>query len=270
MFKHLSLAPAMTLPALTLPAMAATQTIDLAGDDNTGYLAAINIKNDVSEAGAISDLPDYAVAPLTSGLFTSIVAEPLSADSSYTSSLFTDPVTNQTISDADFATRSSGVIEYDDSSLTGIGTEQVPVDAVVVNAAGFSPLGSVHNNNNNAGWDYLISVTDIAGAGLTFQDGDLVSIDLTANVSILPRFGGTFAFGSSYDGSLNIAGNQFAFDVDVIQNNTTIFGPLTDTQLIFNRSGTIADVVPEPGVALIGLALGVGLLRVRPRSLDRA
>lgn len=144
-----------------------------------------------------------------------------------------------------------------------MGLETIAASALTIdiNAAGFSPLNSVHNSGSgfgNAGWDYLFNVSNVLGNGLTFVDGSLTSIDLTADVSILPRFGGrpAFAFANSYDGTLAIVGNQFRFDVDVTQDNTTPLGAITDSRIVFNRGGTITAVVPEPGsVVLFGLGL---------------
>ncbi|MEM9084220.1 MAG: GC-type dockerin domain-anchored protein, partial [Planctomycetota bacterium] len=47
------------------------------------------------------------------------------------------------------------------------------------------------------------------------------------------------AFPNTYDGVLRVSGSRFAFDVDVTQDNVTLLGPVTDTRLVFNRSGTI-------------------------------
>ncbi|MEM6472242.1 MAG: hypothetical protein AAF802_21960 [Planctomycetota bacterium] len=236
--------------------------VELVGDDHHGYLSASGFKNWETEAAAVAGLPDYAYYQVGPDLWTSIVSEPLSATSIYAEESSFE-VFNKTITDPDFQTRSSGSIEYDESLITGVGVETIGIAnlTVMVDGAAFSPLNSPHNAGGgfgNAGWDYVISISDVSGAGISFFDGTVQSIDLTADVSVLPRFGGSFEFDGTYDGTLQIQGDQFQFDVDVTRDVGTIFGDFTGTRLVFNRGGTIAGVsaIPEPSMALpLALAL---------------
>ncbi|MEM9420253.1 MAG: hypothetical protein AAGA25_14535 [Planctomycetota bacterium] len=261
------LASAACISLYAAPAFPAIQSIELAGDDHTGYLSASNVKNWGSEAAALAGLPNYAYFEISpGGLWTSIVAEPLSAASIYAEeSVPGVTVLNKSVTESDFATVSSGTIDYDDVGLTGTGTEVLGVSdiSVTVDAAVFSPRNSPNNSGSgvgNAGWTYAISASGLAGTGLTFVDGALESADFTADISIeLILDGGAFgplAFADTYDGTLTVSGDQFSFDVDVIQGNTAPFlEPFTDTRIVFNRSGSIA-AIPEPGsgIAIIGLS----------------
>ncbi|MEO1527277.1 MAG: PEP-CTERM sorting domain-containing protein [Planctomycetota bacterium] len=254
----------------------AAETVTLSGNDHRGFLSASGFKNWGTEAEALAGLPDYAYAEIAPGLWTSIVAEPLSASSVYAEENSVS-VQNKVVTDSDFATRSSGTIEYDATLLSGTGSEMIGASDlnVLIDAAAFSPLNSTHNAGSgfgNAGWDYMISISNLGGAGLAFNEGSLISIDLTADVSVLPRFGGNpaLAFDRTFDGTLTFSGDQFAFDVDVTQDVGTPFGMFTDARLVFNRSGTIATVsaIPEPGIVLpLSLAAVCGLGRRRRRVL---
>jgi len=250
-----------------VPAYSAIQSIDLAGDDHTGYLSASNVKNWGSEAAALAGLPNYAYFEVSPGLWTSIVAEPLSASSVYAEeSIPGFTVLNKSITESDFATLSSGTIDYDDAGLTGSGTEVVGVSdiTVTVDGAAFSPLNSPNNFGSgagNAGWTYAITASGLTGTGLTFEDGALSSADLIADISIELLFNGTLAFEETYDGTLAVSGDQFSFDVNVTQDNTAPFlGSFSDTQIIFNRSGSIA-AIPEPGSAFAMLGIGWLLMK---------
>lgn len=268
-----------SIALLTAPLVAATRTIDLAGDDHTGYLSMSNVKNWSTEAGAQAGLPDYpyyfnpGAGSGGADIWTSLVAEPLSAFSTYVEeSSFT--VQNKTITDVDFSTRSSGAISFDDAGITGQGTETVAASALTFNfnKMGFSPFNSPHNAGSgfgNAGWDYVINASNVAGTGLTFTDGLLTSIDLTADIAVQVRFGGnaSLAWASTYDGTLTFNGDSFAFNVNVFQDNLTPFGTFTDTRLVFNRGGTIGQVgslfVPEPASALMLAMAAVAMIRRR-------
>jgi hypothetical protein len=267
---HMRLLTTLLAAGVATPAFAAVQTFDLAGPDQTGYLSLANVSSGATEAVALTRLPNYPIYETPGGIWTSIVAEPLSADSIYAAELDGFTVLNKTVTESDFATLSAGTVSYDDASLTGVGVETIPASALTidVNKDGFSPINSPNNNGSgvgNAGWDYVIDVTNLVGAGLTFVDGNLTSAEFDADVSVLPRFGGTDtgAFSTSYDGTLSVTGDAFAFDVDVMQDVGTLFGTLSDTRLVFNRAGSIA-AIPEPA-SLSLLAVG-GLLLARRRN----
>jgi hypothetical protein len=120
----------------------------------------------------------------------------------------------------------------------------------------FAPLTSPRNFNNEFSWNYAGVVGGLTGAGLTFLDGQLISIDFQADISITPQLAGnpSLAFGTSYDGSVSFVGDSFAFAVDVTQDNTSFLGALTGTHLVFDTAGTVTGVVPEPGTASLVVA----------------
>ncbi|MEM8756687.1 MAG: hypothetical protein AAGF47_02770, partial [Planctomycetota bacterium] len=98
------------------PAIGQIETIPLSGTDHSGYLAFLNVKNWGTEAELLAPtgLPNYPYwfnADFAGGVFSSIIAEPLSAESMYP----IEPaiaVFNKTITDPDFATRPAGSVSF--------------------------------------------------------------------------------------------------------------------------------------------------------------
>jgi len=246
--------PLAALPLLAVSGLSVAADIELAGDDATGYLSLANVKATNDQATAESwDFPYYLDE---NGIFQSIAAVPLSVDSVYSEeALYT--VLGKDITSGNFSTLSAGTISFDDEMLSGVGVETVGVDALTlaINGQGFSPFFSEHNSGAGFGdfaFNYTITASNATGAGLTFVDGALTSVDLDADISVAVEFGaglGAF-FGDTYDGSLSITGATYAFDVDVTQDTTSLLGDLNNTHLVFNRTGTIAAVspIPEPSV----------------------
>lgn len=239
--------------------VAAPRIIQLAGDDHAGYLSMSCLKNWGSASFAAQGLPDYPYffkpdAFGGQGAWTSIVAEPLSPHSDYPEGDDAE-IFNTSILDADFSTRPIGQLQFEDARLANVGTEFVPASevTVVVDGPAFSPINSTHNFGSgvgNAGWDYTVEVTNLTGAGVVLDDGIAVAVDLVGDVSVTVRFLGIAdgAFPETYDGSVRFGANRFAFDVDVTQDNVTLLGPVFDTRLVFNRSGTI-ESIPFSGCA---------------------
>ncbi|MGF1531563.1 MAG: hypothetical protein ACFCU4_09410 [Puniceicoccaceae bacterium] len=235
--------------------------IELGGTDATGYLAGINFKNWTNEPDPVTQSPYPYFFNSSTNVWTTIVAEPLSPTSIYPQSglpSFTDPGN----SSPDFATRSAGQIEYDDFLVSGTGLEVIGVGdlQLTIDGGAFSSNNSPFNVNNNFSFTYNIAASNLTGGGATFNNGALVSVDLQADISIQFFFGdGTnpfFALASPYEGTLGISGSTYAFSVDDTRTQSSLFGPLTDTRIIFNRTGTIPTVIPEPGtIPLAALSL---------------
>ncbi|MEO1534762.1 MAG: hypothetical protein AAFS11_04265, partial [Planctomycetota bacterium] len=233
---------------IALPAAAEPQSVPFTGSDHTGYLAFINVKNWGTESQLLapSGLPDYPYffnPDVSGGVWSSIIAEPLSSESVYPIGAGT-AVLNTGITDPDFSTRSAGEITYDDAPLAGVGTELVVPEDLTFTIAGesFSSLNSVHNTGGgvgNAGWTYVISIDNPTGAGLTVVDGEPVSLDVSAGVTIQVLFAGQAPLANMYTGTVTFAGDSFLFDIDVTQDTPSPLGLLSDTRLIFNRTGTI-------------------------------
>jgi hypothetical protein len=263
-------------------AAAQTTSVPLAGNNHTGYLALAGVKS-------------FSTMPATSGTgnnvslfpfyqegttWRTIVAEPLSAASVYPQeSSFS--VMNKSITDADFTSTNLGSFTHVSSLVTGIGTEVVPAAALslTVNAADFSPFPTVANGGHNTGsgfgnfaWDYVITPSNLQGNGLTYENGVLISIDVTANIGVLPRFrnqeGTTILpFANDYDGTVTFSSNGFQFNLDVTQDVGSAFGTFEDTRMTFNRAGSINAVVPvpEPAWLLGGLVALMAVQLRKPR-----
>ncbi|MEM6332170.1 MAG: PEP-CTERM sorting domain-containing protein [Planctomycetota bacterium] len=160
--------------------------------------------------------------------------------------------------DADFADFDLGSIDYDDSSLTGIGTEFIAAQDLTLTLdgsefesqnrtklnpadAGFGPtdpIGTVNpegrSNRNEAANSVNLTATDLTGTGLTFTDGVLSSIDFVADID-LNVSGAGLTGGGIATGTLTFTGLDFAFDVDSV--GSTAFA--SNVRVLLNRSGTV-------------------------------
>jgi len=253
---------AALLIAMIIAGTAAGASVDLRGDDHTGYLAFANVKNygvnwppNTDPTTDFDDVVYPYYFDTAANIWRTIAAEPLASTSIYAEES-TFSVVKSDVTDADFSSTDIGDITFNDALLTGVGVETIgPGDLILtLSAADFSPLASPHNlgsGNGNWGWDYVISASNLTGSGLTYVDGKLTGIDLAADVSVLPRLaGGTIPFLDDYDGTLTFSGNQFAFDLDVTKDAPTPFGTFAGTHMVFNRAGSVA-AVPEPSAIVL-------------------
>lgn len=309
-----SLAAAL-LASSPVASHAATKYIDLGGPA-TGYLAVANFKNSTSQYGiegrddegnplaehnGLPDYPNYRIPAgnTYAGLYTAIIASPLSPSSDY-SALYTyngvtpgaTTVNNLTVTDSNHSTMSAGLISYNDSLISGTGTETIPVSALSFNfdtylwdgktqngwtvfstptyISPFSPAYTSYNDSSGAGNAaivYNLSLANITGTGLTFVDGQLVSMNIDADLNVLLRAGYFPDFppaaGATFTGTFSADGLGYAFDVDGFNSG---FG-FTDVHMVMNRAGT-ASVIPEPS-ALVLSALGLLAAFRRNRASDR-
>lgn len=248
------------------------QTLNLQTVNGTGGVYITNVNNEAVEPN--SGLPGsknfdypYYFDPNqgTGGLYVVIVAEQLSATTTYAFEEANFTIENKTVTDPDFGVFSFGQLSWDASLLTGSGTEFLGpgLFSLTLDLSAFSPLNSPRNVNNEFAWDYAATATNPTGTGLTFTDGVLSSVDFTADIAVSVRLLGNpgLAFANTYDGSVTFAGDSFVFDVDVTQDNASAFGTLTDTHLVFDAAGNMP--VPEPTSALLLLGAATGLTLAR-------
>jgi len=247
---QISLGIALAVPFI---ASGATETFDLSTTGASGTLYLTNVNNETDEpntpSGKTINYPYYFDPD--QNLYVVIAAEPLAASNVYPFEQTNYTVLNNATTDPGAGDYTFGSLSWDDALLTGSGTEVLGISDFTLTFDGtpFSPMFGPNNINNEFFWDYEILGSNMAGPGLEFTDGALSSIDFTADIAVTPRLTGNpaAAFGSSYDGNVTFSGNQFLFNVDVIQDNTSFLGGLTDTHLFFDSTGLITGVVPEPG-----------------------
>lgn len=290
--------------------------IDLGGTA-TGYLAVSNFKNSATQNGiegkdssgissaghnGLPDYPNYLIpaGQPTAGVWTGIIASPQNAAADYSplyayngvapGSVF---VGNQTITDANHATMSAGRISYNDSLLTGSGTEVIPVSALTFNfdtyawdgkttgdggpwtVAGvpsnpyyispFSPIYTVYNDGSGAGnasLAYNISLSNVTGSGLTFVDGELASMDIDGDLTVLAKVGYVFGPSLTFTGDFSASGLDYAFDVDDTQSGFL----WTGIHMVMNRAGSLPGAVPEPSAAILAGVACVALGASRRRG----
>ncbi|MEM9825858.1 MAG: hypothetical protein AAF958_04680 [Planctomycetota bacterium] len=265
--------------------------IDLGGPA-TGYLAVSNFKNSTTQAGIEGDangLPDYANYQMANGNYTAIIASPLDATSDYSAfanfstgfsgSSFT--INNQTITQSDAGTLSAGQIRFDADLLTGTGTETIGVDDLVFDfdtyaydgsrggPAGmispFSPLYTPYNDGSgvgNASLYYNLSLFNVTGSGLTFQDGIFESLDINGDLSVLATSSQNQTLNATFTGTFTGIGKEYLFSVNDQQDFPSVF---SDVNMVMNRSGTANVVVPEPSCFALAAIVSVGWVARRHR-----
>lgn len=280
---------AATLVVAASTALSHAATIDLAGDEADGYLAIVNFNQEGNTTlSAIEsdstdpkffDYPAYVNPVNTQNIFIMSV-EPYRFGLTYPDPLFPTSATtfagvgeleqrlpggavpaNATFvdafsEDADFEDTDIGEIDFDESLLSGVGTETIGVADLTLNLDGTEfasqnnqPFGGDpgnpsegRSNNNEFANAVLLSASNLTGNGLTFEDGVLKSIDLIADVSATAGPGAAPQFGFTVDGTLSFSGNRFQFDVDGLDSSPFA----QNVRLVLNRSGRVSAVVPEP------------------------
>lgn len=297
---------------LCLGASASAGSISLSGDDAEGFFAVVNLNQEggttpaqINSDPTASNFFDYPVFvnPLVSENVFVVAVEPYVFGLEFPDPLFPsgpgtfesvgplqqrDPVTGLPpagatfvdgfTEDDDFNLFDIGTIDYDENSLTGVGTETIGVNEITLTLDGSefqsqnrdpsfqngdfaSPDG--RSNNNEFANIVTITPSNLTGDGLTFQDGELISIAFAADVAVNATGAGfgspSTLLGFDVGGTLTFDGLGFAFDVDGI--DTTPFA--SNVRVLLNRSGT---VIPEPTTATAILALSLITLNRRRRE----
>lgn len=261
-------------------------TLALTGSNATGYLAVTGVNTESVEPNSglpgskTFDYPYYFDSDI--GLWDILIAEKLSAASVYEQDSL--PVLNKTVTDADFASAIVGEIEFDDTLVNASGVSIVsPANLLItLSDSDYSPKPKPRNVNNEFNWTYQITASNIQGTGLTFIDGELTAIDLQADIQVDMWFNGQEAFaltpGFFQASALSINGNEFEFNLNVVETQNSPLGQLDDVQMVFNRAGVIDQViaseevvedVPIPPAFLAALAVLLGWLgqkRIKQRT----
>jgi hypothetical protein len=210
-------------------------------------------------------------------------------------------VNNQLVNQPGFSTLSAGRIDYDNSLVSPIGASTIGVaglsfdfntflwdgnvtpgqtgdprsnfnasyasPASPIAISPFSPVYQPYNDGSGAGnaqFFYQLSIGNVTGSGLSFQDGELVSMDLQGDITVrvagAPFFNATTGAGSVNftGGAFTASGLGYEFNVSGIRN-VSIF---SNIHLLMNRAGT-ASLVPEPGSLLLAVPAAAALLRRR-------
>ncbi|MCW1885561.1 hypothetical protein OKA04_12550 [Luteolibacter flavescens] len=166
-----------------------------------------------------------------------------------------------------------GSLSYDETGLTGVGTETVAITSFDLSA--FWTSDPARTNGAPGGPPTVISDISDHALGLwffdapggisfgsldasdtlTFTNGQLTSINLAIPTTFTVNIGTELA----WSGTFSVTGNQIAYLINDVQE--TFIGPST---LTANLTGTVNAVVPEPAVTLLG-SLGALLLLRRRR-----
>mgnify|MGYP000871439779 CR=1 FL=1 len=252
----------------------------------------------------LPDYPNYQIptGQTNAGRWTAIIVSPQFSGADY-SALYGNAagvtVNNQGVTDANYATMSAGLIGFDKSLLTGAGTEVIGVSNLTFNfdtylwdgytggdkgpyqvtgtptyISPFSTAQTAYNDANGAGNAaivYNISLENVSGVGLTFEDGVLVDMDIAGDLSVLLRVGYFFVepddpfigmASATFTGTFSADGLGYEFAVDDTQS-AAIF---SDVHMVMNREGTVS-VVPEPSTyATLGGLVLAGAVWVRRKK----
>lgn len=231
-------------------------TIPLSGNDATGYLALASANTEKHEPNTAEGkaygypyFENVALAP--NFTWDVIVAEPLSASSIYAQEQNFE-VKNTDETDADFADFNLGTIEYDETLITGTGTEVISPDELTINidTSEFDPMTSERNINNEFSWTYGITLSNVQGNGLTFIEGQVSSIDLVADVTVDVFFLGneSFKFDPAFtqEAAFTIVTDLVTFDLDITQDSQSLLGSVENARMVLNRSVSLNNTIdPE-------------------------
>jgi len=177
---------------------------------------------------------------------------------------------NTTVAHPNPANFNLGTLGFDESLLTGSGLEILAPHQFTLGLTRDDYSFNVLNEDTTPGswvgfpyyyWgvdDYSFAISSMSGTGLTFQDGDLSSMDFVVDLEIISP-----SLPTPWEGTLTFTGNAWEFDVNDI--NTSLLG---DIQILMDRSGTLdLSAIPEPSTGLLAfLASALFALRRRARG----
>ncbi|MEM9882522.1 MAG: hypothetical protein AAF800_06375 [Planctomycetota bacterium] len=295
--------------------------IDLAGPA-TGFAATFNFKNSTSQNNiqgldgsgnptpfhnGLPQYPNFRIptGSTNAGVYSAIIASPQSTASDYAAALApfyggtSLTISNQTVTQPDFDTLSSGRIDFDHGLIAPVGSSVIGVDDLSFNFNTFtwdgviapgqtgdsrsnlttpgapldiSPLSPAYTPYNdgsgggNAQIFYRISIDNVTGNGLTFLDSALLDMDFRGEILVEIFVAAAPTAGSlEYRGTLSTDTTPdplgYAFAVAGIDSEAFF----ADTGFVMNRSGT-ASLVPEPAAGVSVLGVGLVAARRRPRG----
>lgn len=162
-----------------------------------------------------------------------------------------------------------GTLSYDETGLTGVGSETASVTGYSADFA-----ASIADNDNILGGSYTTAIASPTGT-IDFQDGEIVSIDFNAQVIFTYDYSAFNAALSAlqYVGTFTVSGDEFS----LVADEPTPGAYTIDTfnfRHQWDATGTVDQVVPEPGGALLFAGVAGILFRrrrgVRMESPDEA
>ncbi|MEM9066056.1 MAG: hypothetical protein AAGB51_11260 [Planctomycetota bacterium] len=161
-----------------------------------------------------------------------------------------------------------GSLSFDDSGISGSGTETVAATAIDLSAL-WAPGSSSTDISAVALSDFFFSAPAFFTFGpldasdtVTFVDGAIDSVNLEIDASF-SLFLSSTAGPTVFNGTFSIVGDQFSLLIDeTLSDVQTDFGVFPESRLRIDISGTVS-AIPAPGTGLLGLALCGGALRRR-------
>lgn len=146
-----------------------------------------------------------------------------------------------------------GAITYDDSGLTGSGTESASISGFSADFGQYIGVRSVGGSHINPYELPYTTTVDSASGSLEFVDGTLSAINLNAGVTLTYLAVPLFGINLPFSGDFTITGNEFALSVG--DAATTTVGA---NVWVWDVTGSVDGVseVPVPAAAwLFGSAL---------------
>ena len=154
-----------------------------------------------------------------------------------------------------------GSLSYDNSVLTGVGTEIIGVSSIDLNSLSDTDISSSAREAWFGGLpsSFSFGALDVNDT-LTFLDGSLLSINVSLDAAFQILDGASNQL--SFNGIFTIDGAELSMQIQDVQNFNTGFFGVVPTTVTVDMKGLV-NAIPEPSTALLGLLGSLLILRRR-------